>query len=269
MSQVLQTISQQASETSEQTQKIRRISNYTRSRCLTPGCKGFATNPKDSKYKPDEHCKKCLSENKDRIRITDCSICGGSYCVSTLYTPNNRAIGSVCLSCSFKVDEREVFKFIKKQAIKAKDITIDHVIKFFPEFQDEEETEEEETEEKEIEEENGDDDNSDNEDVEPDINYEEKRQLHLSKVMKKELPFPVIYKSGCISIPPEAKRFCNLLIPGRVISGGRQLCHQRIIDKENIALFTLWCHDNKRSDLFTDKLHNLNLNEVYTYLYGC
>ena len=78
----------------------------------------------------------------------------------------------------------------------------------------------------------------------------------------KTFPFTIKYNNtnGDI-IPPEAKRYCNLLIPGKVISGGRQLCYQRIIDKENIHLFAKWCYINNKKELFKAKV-NLDCNII-------
>ena len=80
-------------------------------------------------------------------------------------------------------------------------------------------------------------------------------------------PFTIKYTNSYIS--PECKRFCNLLIPGPIIPCGRyakQQCDERVIDKENIQLFALWCHDNKKPEIFESKV-GLDLDTVYSYFY--
>jgi hypothetical protein len=242
------------------TTKVTKVSKFTRKRCVNLLCKGFAVNSKDEK-RQTKYCKKCSLNPRDINKATACPICDCKLVnfYTALCLPTGRFIDFVCHECNEKIEENNINKYLKKQGIKAKDITINHFKKFFPE--DDSGIIESED--------DSDNDSDQEEDIqEVPLDYETRRQQHLQKVMSKELPFPVIYRSGTMDMPPEAKRFCKLLIPGRVISGGRQLCHQRIIDKTNVALFALWCHDNKRPDLFANKL-DLKLNDVYSYLYGC
>ncbi len=81
--------------------------------------------------------------------------------------------------------------------------------------------------------------------------------------------FPFTIKYTNVTLSPECKRFCKLLIPGAVIPCGRyakQLCHERIIDTENIKLFTIWCHDKNDSALYKAKV-GLDLDKVYNHFF--
>lgn len=79
-----------------------------------------------------------------------------------------------------------------------------------------------------------------------------------------DFPFTIKYTSYPLSY--ECKTFCKLYIPGPILSSGKQQCYERVIDKENIHLFALWCHDNKEPNLFKAKV-GLDLDTVYNYIY--
>jgi histone H3/H4 len=84
-------------------------------------------------------------------------------------------------------------------------------------------------------------------------------------LLLKMFPFTIKYTN--VPIPSECKRFCGLLIPGAVIPGGnKQLCHERVIDNDNIELFTIWCYDNNQASLYKNKV-GLDLDTVYKYFY--
>ena len=77
-------------------------------------------------------------------------------------------------------------------------------------------------------------------------------------------PFTIKYTSYPLSY--ECKSFCKLYISGPIIPCGKQQCYERVIDKENIHLFALWCHDNKKPEIFKAKV-GLDLDTVYNYIY--
>ena len=79
-------------------------------------------------------------------------------------------------------------------------------------------------------------------------------------------PFIFKYQNNSIEIPADCKRYCHLLIPGKVISGGRQLCYQRVIDNENLHLFAKWCNDNNMPSLFKAKT-TLCLEDVHNHFF--
>ena len=80
--------------------------------------------------------------------------------------------------------------------------------------------------------------------------------------MGDELPFEIKYTNH--PIPPEAKKYCNLYVKGPLVSGGRQLMFERVIDKDNIERFTEWCKTNNKPELFHQKV-GLNLATVSKY----
>ena len=81
----------------------------------------------------------------------------------------------------------------------------------------------------------------------------------------KEFPFTIKYTSS-YRIPAQAKYHCGLLIPGPVVAGGRQLQHERVIDKDNIKLFAEWCKAQKESAMFKKKV-GLDLAKVYSFFH--